>query len=127
MKKEIQYVAGVESGRKLLIEFDSKHGTKICKSENDYYNICERIYKELIPSKTLIPPLLKLLGADILMIIISFSSKDIILAMMMLTILYALLEPYIKELEKKLSRQKLNCKTVFRIGLNILRNSILKK
>ena len=119
--------AGVESGRKLLIEFDSKHGTKICKSENDYYNICERIYKELIPSKTLIPPLLKLLGADILMIIISFSSKDIILAMMMLTILYALLEPYIKELEKKLSRQKLNCKTVFRIGLNILRNSILKK
>ena len=46
------------------------------------------------------------------MIIISFSSKDIISAIIMLTILYALLEPYIKELEKKIVTTKIelqNC------------------
>ncbi|MBQ8678971.1 MAG: DUF4474 domain-containing protein [Treponema sp.] len=94
---------GAASGRIILKEFDYKYGTEICKSENDNYAIQDRVYHELIPTNNLMIDLINLLGADILRILLVFYAKDIVSAMIALSLLYGLINPYIALLERKIT------------------------
>ena len=95
---------GVASGRIELKQFDYKYGTDICKSENDNYAIQDKVYHELIPANNLIKDLINLLGANILRILLMLSTKDIISAMLMLSLIHGLINPYIDGLKKKISK-----------------------
>lgn len=95
---------GVASGRIILKQFDYKYGTDICKSENDNYAIQDKVYHELIPANNLIKDLINLLGANILRILLMLSTKDIISAMLMLSLIHGLINPYIDGLKKKISK-----------------------
>lgn len=93
-------------GRAILKQFDEIHGTKICKSEDNNYEIQDRVYHELIPDNNNIDELRELLGADILKILLMFSCKDIVSSILALNLLYGFINPYIEKLWKRITTLK---------------------